>query len=140
MKKSPPKSNALQLNTDMKAGANGSEFLLSFHHSAPVDVKPSVELSCWSLKRVKHADGTRSLHLVGKRAGNSRVSSPIVSLDFQAMEGATESGRLYKLEGQPGSDTNSQMIYSIWLGNNGWHHQKDLTGAFVRLSRMRGFA
>ena len=128
----------MQLSTDVKAGANGSEFLLSVHHSAPVDVKPSVELSCWSLMRVRHADGTRSLHLVGKRAGNSRVSSAIVRLDFHAIEGATESGRLYKLEGQPGSDTNTQMIYSIWLRNNGWHHQRDLTRAFVRLLRMRG--
>lgn len=79
----------------------------------------------------------RSRHLIGKRSGNSRVSSAITSLDIQTMEATTESGRIYRLEGEHGRDDEIEKIYSTWLTMNGWHHDADLTRALLRLLRMR---
>ncbi|KXU89815.1 hypothetical protein CI15_06405 [Paraburkholderia monticola] len=78
----------------------------------PTSELPRIPLSRWRILETE--DGSR--HFVGvdmfDRSG--RVSSPIVSFDPVAMEGTTETGRIYELIGGNGSSFDVDYVWIRW--------------------------
>jgi hypothetical protein len=78
----------------------------------PTSEMPRIPLSRWRILETE--DGSR--HFVGvdmfDRSG--RVSSPIVDFDPVAMEGKTETGRIYELIGRNGSSLDVDYVWTRW--------------------------
>lgn len=60
--------------------------------------QPRIPLSRWRIFETE--DGSRHFVGVDMYDGSGRVSSPIVAIDPVAMQGTTETGRIYELVGK----------------------------------------
>ena len=91
--------------------------IMVVYRPAPVSDDPEVTLRHWAI--IEMSD-TKDRHFVGYNIGtrDGRVSSKIVSFDPKTMTGKTRSGRVYKLEGPPGSDGDAEYVLRIWIQNN----------------------
>jgi len=54
------------------------------------------------------------------------------------MEAQTQSGRLYRLLGDPGRDRDALYVFDVWLLNQQPRRIRDQSVAFMRLRRQRG--
>ena len=67
--------------------------------AAPVDEEPEVALTRWAIIR---AIDSGHYHFTGmKSSAIGRFSSRIVAFDLPTMMGRTQSGRIYRLQGDP---------------------------------------
>lgn len=89
---------------------------------ASINEEPEVELSNWQIVelssrlwegRSRHFNGS-----VNSWRGEGRFSSEIKTFDPATMTGITRSGRVYKLSGPQGVDSNGNYIYNIWCNRN----------------------
>ncbi|WP_235590033.1 hypothetical protein [Burkholderia cenocepacia] len=73
--------------------------------------------------------GTR--HFVGRdpRDYSGRVSSAIQEFDVVALVGRTRSGRVYKLCGPSGFDSNAEYVWNRWCHINRVQSSEDVTKA-----------
>lgn len=94
----------------------------------PVSIEPEVILANW---RVMEVDaGTH--HFVGRNVHeqSGRVSSAIVRFDYRTMIAETRSGRIYRLQGEPGYDEDGQYVWSWWHLAHCKSDGKDVTGEY----------
>jgi hypothetical protein len=90
-------------------------------HATDITTTPETVLSNWKIYEVcSELWPTKTLHFVGynvtEREG--RVSSAIQEFDLHTMCGRTGSGRIYKLQGPRGSDSDSSYVFARWCNLN----------------------
>ncbi len=97
---------------------------------APVDQSPEVVLESWRIMEVTspYWDGA-SRHFVGYNISDreGRVSSEIVVFDTDKMCGITRSGRVYKLIGEPGHNSDAGYVWQRWKDMNHVETESDVT-------------
>lgn len=78
----------------------------------PVTDQPELTLDSWSIFELP--DGDR--HFVGWAIENreGRVSSRIDAFDVKTMCGVTSTGRVYKLQGVPGINSDAEYTWNRW--------------------------
>ncbi|PNE73028.1 hypothetical protein [Burkholderia thailandensis] len=90
-----------------------------------------IPLSQWRIFEL--LDGSR--HFVGvdmfDRSG--RVSSPIVAFDPVARQGATHTGRIYELVGQPGWSLQAEYVWTRWCELYDVESHTDVTERLLEL-------
>lgn len=82
-----------------------------------IEETPEIILDQWSVREL--FDGDRhfvGVNLTEHREG--RVSSKIMEFDPQTMCGRTRSGRIYKLVGYPGNNSDAEYVWNAWVGIN----------------------
>jgi hypothetical protein len=79
----------------------------------PLEVQPSLTLCSWQV--MKLPEGT--LHLVGYCIENreGRVSGEVRAFDKQRLCATTKSGRVYRLQGSPGCDSDAEYVWDRWV-------------------------
>lgn len=102
---------------------------------APVWQEPEESIVRWSVREVLCGDSSeRTRHLVGyiARRGSGRVTSPIQSFDRDKMTIITRSGRVYRLEGQPGFNADAEYVWAHWKVLNDVQEEVDVTDHYQR--------
>jgi hypothetical protein len=81
---------------------------------APIEREPEIKLASWSVRELPGGDR----HFVGwnTRGVEGRVSSRIVSFDPEARRGVTNSGRVYELVGDEGTNLDANYVWHVWCG------------------------
>lgn len=101
---------------------------MSIWHTTPVGSVPMLELTEWSVFQTE----TGERHFVGynitEREG--RVSSAIVEFDPISFTGRTKTGRIYKLTGKPGFNSDAEYVKSRWLDINRVSEYFDVTDEY----------
>lgn len=94
--------------------------------TTPVTHQPTLTLKYWSIYELPDRDR----HFVGWAIENleGRVSSRIEEFDANSMVGVTSTGRVYKLDGPPGGNSDAEYTWDRWRSIND-------VGAFVDVSR-----
>jgi len=79
----------------------------------PVDVgiEPVAFLRPWQVLELE--DGSRHL-CGGEGLFGGRVSSAVMSIDHETATAVTQSGRIYELVGEPGSDADTDYVWKRW--------------------------
>jgi len=91
---------------------------------ATVEDQPEIFLVSWQVMETD--EGTR--HFVGYNLmGEGRVSSAIQTFDRDHMVGQTRSGRVYKLKGPPGHNSDADYVWGRWRDINGINSYKVVT-------------
>ncbi|CAB3752456.1 hypothetical protein [Paraburkholderia humisilvae] len=77
-----------------------------------VQEEPEIVLINWSVRRTERGE----CHLVGMRVDTltGRVSSAIASFDAHTRTAETSTGRMYRLQGEPGWNTDSADVWQSW--------------------------
>jgi len=89
-----------------------------------VAAEPVVFLSPWKVFQL--ADG--SIHLCGGVGFfGGRVSSAVVSFDYEKATAKTITGRTYELTGRPGVDTDAAYVWQQWSAGNAISSWVDVT-------------
>lgn len=89
----------------------------------PIDKVPYIEITRWKIFRVtSELWEEQTLHLCGYNLTemHGRVSSAIIKFSSSS-DGCiitTESGREYKLVGEPGYDPDAFYVWGIWCSRN----------------------
>ncbi|MBB6317304.1 hypothetical protein [Paraburkholderia tropica] len=78
----------------------------------PASEMPRIPLSRWRIFETE--DGSRHFVGVDMFDWSGRVSSPIVAFDRVALQGTTETGRIYELVGRKGSSLNVEYVWIRW--------------------------
>lgn len=96
--------------------------------TTPASEQPVLTLVDWSVKEVTDAAGTGSV-LVGFCLENreARTSSTITSINTETLECTTETGRVYKLQGRPGSSLDAEYVFNNWCRIHRVTDSKDVT-------------
>lgn len=94
---------------------------MSIWKTTSIKQTPEIELASWRIYEVESEHWPKKTkHFVGynltEREG--RVSSAIVEFDPVAMVGRTNSGRVYKLVGDPGTSQDASYVWSQWCKIN----------------------
>jgi hypothetical protein len=77
---------------------------------ANIEDQPSVEIYDWTLKKTD-----KGVFFVGTERGfTGRVSTAVVEFDTEKLVGKTESGRVYKLLGEPGYSSNGEYVWETY--------------------------
>jgi hypothetical protein len=97
--------------------------------SDPVEEMPEVLLRRWSIRETD--SGAR--HFVGYnvRWREGRVSSEITSFDARTRSGVTQSGRLYRLVGRAGVDSDGEYVWNAVARLRGMESWRDVTAVLV---------
>lgn len=106
-------------------------------HALPdVGIEPEVSLIQWSVRECDRTDGSRTRHLVGYDTcgREGRVSSTVVELNLDAKTAKTKSGRVYKLEGNPGQNSDAEYVWQTWLYLQKAKNDADVTTRLWRKS------
>jgi ATP-dependent Lon protease len=104
--------------------------VMPIHTIAPVWQEPEESIEQWSVREILCGDSSeRTQHLVGyiARRGSGRVTSPIQSFDRDKMTIITRSGRVYRLEGQPGFNADAEYVWAHWKVLNDVQEEVDVT-------------
>jgi len=107
------------------------------HRIQPVAKEPETAISQWAMVLVTDAHGHKTRHLVGSANGEGRVTSPIKAIDTSTRTATSESGRLYRLLGDSGSDSDARYVFANWLRLTQTRVVRDVTPALERLLRAR---
>lgn len=94
---------------------------MSFFRPAGIDQVPYIEITRWKIFRVtSELWEEQTLHLVGYNLTemHGRASSAIVKFSSEDRIVTTESGRQYKLIGEPGYDPDAFYVWGIWCTRN----------------------
>lgn len=96
-------------------------------HSRSVLEQAGLTLRRW--KVVELPDG--ALHLIGYCIENreGRVSSAVREFDYGKLIAKTDTGRVYVLQGEPGSDTHATYVWSRWATLNAVESWEDVSGS-----------
>jgi hypothetical protein len=92
---------------------------MSIWSATPIDQTPEIELRDWQIYEVSSdeemTNATR--HFVGYNIteGEGRASSSIQFFDPVRRIGITRSGRVYKLVGEPGHNSDANYVWSRWM-------------------------
>lgn len=108
------------------------------HAIKPVAREPETCMSQWGLYLVRNAQGVRTRHLVGRANGEGRVSSPIKTIDVGRRTALSQSGRLYRLVGSSGFDSDGGYVFNTWLRGTQTTVVREVTPALQRLFNTRG--
>jgi hypothetical protein len=102
---------------------------MSIWKTIPVQEEPEILLSSWRVMEL--GDGSR--HFVGWNVygREGRVSSSIVEFDNSKLTGRTSSGRVYKLLGDPGYNSDAAYVWSRWAEINKVDQHRDITGSIL---------
>ena len=95
------------------------------------DDEPIVVMRDWNVYRLTSADGSVTDHLVGLSYLDGRVTTGLVSRDHAKLLYTTESGRVYKLEGDPRHSYQGHYIFETWLRVNEITRQDNVTQSYV---------
>lgn len=88
----------------------------------PIEQRPQIVLIRWCIYEVLPTDDMPATrHFVGYncRDVEGRVSSAITTFDPQTLTGITNSGRIYALSGDSGSDSDARYVWQRWCAMNG---------------------
>jgi len=107
------------------------------HTIEPVTAEPETRISRWGLYLVTNARGVRTRHLVGRANGEGRVSSPIKTIDIAERTATSHSGRLYRLVGNSGFDSDGCYVFNNWLRATQTTLVREVTPALQRLLDTR---
>lgn len=107
------------------------------HAIEPVAAEPETRISRWGLYLVTNAHGVRTRHLVGRANGEGRVSSPIKTIDVAERTATSQSGRLYRLIGNSGFDSDGCYVFNTWLRATQTTVVREVTPALQRLLNTR---
>ena len=91
---------------------------MSFWTPAPIEDHPEVYMSRWKIIEATDDSGVKSRHFVGLDEFGGRVSSAIQKFDLDKKTGVTNSGRVYKLIGCPGTSVDAEYVWSVWKKHN----------------------
>ncbi len=102
---------------------------MALYRSKSVEERPEILLSCWSIRETN--SGKR--HFVGYDVSHrdGRVSTAIKTFDPGTRIGKTASGRIYKLDGRAGTDSDAEYVWNRVLALweiEGW---RDVTSELV---------
>ena len=104
----------------------------------------STTLSGWCIyeARLAHTPNLLSRHLVGwaEEAHEGRTSSAVVELDVVARTTRTETGRLYRLRGEPGPGGDARHVWDRFVRNNGATDVRDITDQVFSLVAQLGMS
>lgn len=98
---------------------------MSVHRVPPVSAEPETVLSRYRIFELP--SGTRHFCGYVARDREGRVSSEIVSWDPEARIGVTKRGRRYRLDGDPGFDSDAEYVWNAWKHVNSVTDFKDVT-------------
>lgn len=89
---------------------------MSIYRPPPPDEVPEITLLRWRVYRVPAKDGGHTDHFVGYNRSwmEGRVSSEVKTFNTETKVGATRSGRLYALSGEPGMDSDAEYVWHAW--------------------------
>ena len=107
------------------------------HRIQPVATEPETGMSQWTMYLVTDVHGDKTRHLVGSANGEGRVTSPIKAIDTGRRTATSESGRLYRLLGDSGSDSDARYVFDNWLQLTQTRVVRDVTPALERLLKAR---
>lgn len=90
-----------------------------------VETQPELILISWTIMLVNGADW----HFVGyaPQSREGRTSSKIEAMDLDARVGRTQSGRLYRLKGEPGYNADAEYVFRRWCAINSVEDGEDIT-------------
>lgn len=97
---------------------------MPIRRAADVSIEPVVFLRPWRVFQLE--DGSRHL-CGGEGLFGGRVSSAVMSIDYQAATAVTQSGRIYQLVGEPGSDADTEYVWKHWSAGYNVMHWTDVT-------------
>lgn len=104
---------------------------MAYWRCMPVSIEPEITLVEWRIMETER--GQR--HFVGSRDdhhSSGRVSSAIVTFDFERRVGITVSGRVYRLDGPPGRSSDADYVWSNWRVRNRVSGYADVTDTATR--------
>lgn len=92
----------------------------------PVPDEPRIRLRNW---RIFEILPQRTRHFVGLNENDrtGRVSSPIATFDITALQGTTQSGRVYTLVGRSGYADDAQYVWERWCRAGGVAEYMDVS-------------
>lgn len=95
---------------------------------APIADEPSSTLTSWSAFETEREER----HLCGYalEAREGRVTSAIATFDPETASATTSSGRIYRLKGRPGVDSDAEYVKARWLRVNASAEHLDVTAEF----------
>ncbi len=104
--------------------------MLGVHRVPGTDIEPEITLTHW---RIYEADDNKGRHLVGWHVDGreGRVSSAIQSFDPATKMVVTRSGRVYHLQGEPGTNNDAEHVWSVFRFGNGIDAFTDVTQDYV---------
>ena len=117
-----------------------NKFEGSVWHSAPVSDKPRVVLVDWHVCELQLPDrAERTRHFAGTKAqdGHGKASTAIVAFDPVARRGATESGRVYELEGSTGLEVNAACAWDAFVHVNRAVNIVDVSAEITELMEQK---
>jgi len=101
----------------------------SVYRPTPVTDEPVTSLYQWMVYTVElpGMEGN-TIHFVGWTGWEGRVSSAIQAYDPTTKEGVSRSGRIYKLEGHSGYNSDAVYVWATWKQMNAvqkWNNVTD---------------
>jgi hypothetical protein len=102
---------------------------MALYRSKPVEERPEILLSRWSIRETN--SGER--HFVGHDVlyCDGRVSTAIKTFDPGTRIGKTASGRIYKLDGRAGTDPDAEYVWGRVLALWEIEDWRDVTAELV---------
>lgn len=85
----------------------------------PTSEEPVLAMTSWRVFELPDYEGERHLVGINERNLEGRVSSPVEQLDPLTLVCRTTTGRLYRLVGRPGADTDASYVWERWLRREG---------------------
>jgi hypothetical protein len=96
--------------------------------------RPTLTMSHWSIWELQLSWLTsRTRHLVGRvvEEGCGKVSSTVVAIDAERRTVTTETGRVYVLQGPPGTDPDAAYTLHGFIRMHGASSETDVTAELV---------
>lgn len=92
-----------------------------------VDQEPSTTLVWWAV--MQFADGDRSFVGYAVESREGRVSSAVRTFDPKTLRGVTDSGRVYRLQGRPGLDSEGSYVWNRYVAGYNEANWTDVTAS-----------
>lgn len=92
---------------------------------SPIADEPTCTLTSWSVLETERHERHLCGYALERREG--RVTSAIVAFDPKTASATTTSGRIYRLEGRPGTDSDAEYVKARWLRVNASAEHRDVT-------------
>lgn len=108
--------------------------------TAPIADLPQLTLHGWSVFEVQLPSeaGRWTRHFVGfaSETHHGQVSSAVETFDPATRSGVTRSGRVYRLEGHPGSDPDVAYVWLAWKAVSGVTAEREVADdVFAEIQR-----